>query len=469
MDAPGLGFLALVLGCCACSTVSEDSVLSTREYIAWREHRIDDEMLSGVRLRGADGLELADLNGDGHDDIVSVHESDVEYDGVPDGHVRIAFGSADPHGWANVTLAEGREAGAAEDVAIADMNGDGYPDVVAACELAHLIYFENPGRDVASAKWQRHIPTATLGRGSFIRVFLADLNKDGRAEVIAANKGAQTPRDAAEETRSISIFELDGEPLQDESWIEYVVAELPWPINARPVDIDNDGDTDIVGGSVAEKRIFWLENRSSEEKFDFQEHAITAIGHNADQAVVVNGFNMDFADMNDDGRLDIVTFDVDRMLGRGAVWLQQPESAGADWLMHRIGDYAPDQLVGVKLADIDGDGDLDVMTGGYSLGSRTEDGQAAATDALGRLAWFENPGQAGLEWGRHEISRRERGMFDMFIAKDMDGDGDIDFVGTRGNSGKYDGVFWLEQIRSREPGETFVAARDSDSPEVPLP
>jgi len=70
---------------------------------------------------------------------------------------------------------------------------------------------------------------------------------------------------------------------------------------------------------------------------------------------------------------------------------------------------------------------------------------------------------------RHDISRRKRGMFDKFIVIDMDNDGDIDFVGTRGNSYPYDGVFWLEQQRSAAPARRFVQAREQDSDEVGLP
>ena len=60
-------------------------------------------------------------------------------------------------------------------------------------------------------------------------------------------------------------------------------------------------------------------------------------------------------------------------------------------------------------------------------------------------------------------------MFDKFIARDVDKDGDIDFVATRGNSYPYDGVFWIEQIRSEEPVAAFARARAVESEEMPLP
>ena len=89
--------------------------------------------------------------------------------------------------------------------------------------------------------------------------------------------------------------------------------------------------------------------------------------------------------------------------------------------------------------------------------------------SVGRIAWFENPGSVVGKWNRHDISRRTRGMFDMYVSRDVDGDGDIDLISTRGNSGQYDGVFWLEQVRTKVPAPSFSPARASESQALPLP
>jgi len=457
-------------------------------YISWVEHRIDDELLNGgTAIRGGDGLAMGDIDRDGIEDIASVHEDS--------NHLRVAFGTANPYKWESITVAEGAEVGAIEDVAIGDLNGDGWPDLVAACEEAQLAYFQNPGANVRTAHWPRLIPEVTRGRGSWLRAFIVDLNQDGRLDVIAPNKGAADiidPSAGARPDHATSLFVIDGNPLDQAAWREQVLFRKGVPNTAMPVDIDNDGDWDVLAAERMQQQLTLLEIAGTD--------AAGGVVVRVHPIVIAAGFAVPadwrgssgaiqsaFADLDGDGRKDLVVGvteswgtgeDHAPYLGFG--WLRQPASLNQPWTYFRIGDTLPDVIVGIALADIDGDGDQDVITGGYSglniltgaySGASRERDDPGVTSAstVGRIAWFENPGDPRSAWHRHDVSRRVRGMYDMYIPRDLDHDGDIDFVATRGNSGIFDGVFWLEQLRTARPQASFTPARTQESRALPLP
>ena len=448
--------LLVVLAASSCSSPPRETVpvgdkntfaqASDGTYINWEEHLIDDEAAAGgIPLRGADGLKMADLDNDGKLDIVAAHEDS--------GHIRVSYAAGGPDDWFRLSLAEGDEAAGVEDIAIADLNGDGWLDVIAACEKGHLIYLQNPARKEHGFRWERVIPDVTTGRGSWIRVFFADFNGDGRLEVVAANKGDDGPK------REISWFEPPENPLDADGWQEHVLTKVQTPINSQPVDLDGDGDTDVLAGVRGEKRMIWFENVTDGSEIEFVEHAISVDSD-------TTGFNLEFHDVNGDDRLDVV---VETALGELS-WLERPESPEQEWTIHEIGMMTPDEATGFVFADIDSDGDADIMAGSYSRGPRLEDGEEETpNDRLGRICWFQNPGDPDAGWTRHDIVRRKRGMFDSFVALDLDEDGDLDFVATRGNSGENDGVFWLEQQRSKQPVKVFWGARENDSQAMPLP
>lgn len=462
------------------------AVSPSGHFISWKEHIIDAEDVNGgLAIRGGDGIAIGDLDRDGFLDIVTAQEDS--------NHIRIAYGTGDPKTWVLSTLAEGALAGAVEDVAIGDLNNDGWLDVVAACEDAHLIFFENPAKNVRSSIWNSIIPDGFRGRGSWLRVFAADINGDGKTDLTAANKGASdivSPGELNENSGATSLITFDGPPLFSSSWNEQVLLQEGVPNNAIPVDIDGDGDLDVVAAKRLVQEIIIIENlgTTASGELSHQNHPvkIRPTEDVPDSWIgLANGFHVDFADINQDGRLDIVLNVVQRtgdsqMRAAGLSWLEQPENLATPWSHHAIGETLPDWIIGIHMADIDGDGDLDAVTGGYSGlnvlaggysgASRERDDEGVGkSSTVGRIAWFENPGDQSKLWVRHDVSRRVRGMYDMFVTLDLDADGDLDLIAPRGNSGSYDGLFWLEQVRSEMPQPSLIPARKIESRHLPLP
>ena len=254
-------------------TVSDtlsQAVAGDGAYISWREHLIDGEDINGgIPIRGGDGISVGDLDQDGYLDVVTAQEDS--------NHIRIAYGSPSPDQWELVTLAEGAIVGAVEDVTIGDINDDGSLDIVAACEEGHLIYFENPGTAVRRTKWAYVIPEATKNRGSWLRVFVADIDGDGRLDLTAANKGSTDLvrlEDGHPDNGSTSLFTFSGAPLESASWREQVLYQSGVPNTAYPLDIDGDGDLDVLAAKRVRQKLILIENLGTRDNGEISHRSI---------------------------------------------------------------------------------------------------------------------------------------------------------------------------------------------------
>jgi hypothetical protein len=149
-----------------------------------------------------------------------------------------------------------------------NVDDDGDVEVFVVCELAHLMFFEYPGHDVRTVEWRRVIIPITMNRGSYIRVFAADLDGGGYPEVVAANKGEQNPDVHAPRLSNLSLYLVPPDPLNGMMGREQLPDQVHIPINREPVDLDGDGDLDAVGtrsNSAPYDGVIWLEQVRQDE------------------------------------------------------------------------------------------------------------------------------------------------------------------------------------------------------------
>ncbi len=361
----------------------------------------------------AENAAFGDFDDDGIVDIVVVQG--IEHHRDPSA-VRILWGETppDPHTplsaytWTQgARLPESVGLGQYLYVKVADLDGDGFPDVVVGGRAARLAggrqtpealeglvwtgirWFRNPlaygGDPRDPAQWRVYAidPAVPSGHG-FV---FADLDRDGFLDLVINN----ADWDTLDEKKAILLYRNPGPVAVKEPWpvVElYRSPEFYGKEQVAVADLDGDGWPDIVAQSENVVHVFW--NRGGEGGFVFDHEKIEK-----PPALRWRSRPIAVADLNGDGRPDIVGAAIHRdgILPRDVAAVWWLEQAPEGWLPHVIkwgsgflglGTFNGEKWDDLVVLDVDGDGRLDLVANVEEMNRLR---------SLLAVVWFENPGR----------------------------------------------------------------------------
>jgi len=333
----------------------------------------------------------------------------------------------------------------AEGITTLDMNGDGRPDL-----LSGAYWYENPGPQ--GGDWTRHQYRTVDSVGEFVSdcgEWTVDVNHDGAPDVVSVGWM----------TDGLWWYENPKKP--DVLWQRHLIAHTVETEGGWMADLNGDGKPDLALAHYGRSGIFWVDFAGPQPKVHY-------VGGRAE-----DGHGIGMADVDGDGKVDLLTthgwfknidadhdkwewhgdwdleeagfpiigYDVngdgktDIIYGRGhsygLYWLeQQGDAAHRRWVRHTI-DESFSQVHTLALADIDGDGQMELLAGKRYRGHNGHD--PGSYDPL--VIYYYKIDRKTGQFTRYPISvNGTAGAGTQFVVADLDGDGDMD-IATAGKTG----------------------------------
>ena len=279
-----------------------------------------------------------------------------------------------------------------------DLDGDGDIDIIAALE-DKIFWYENIGGNDIFGPLQNLITLTTTLRS----LYTIDLNNDGYPDILAAldNK--------------IGWYENTGVKGVFGPWqlIDTFSNEVQYIFAA---DLDGDDDNDVITATRDDNKLIWFENTDGQASFSLKQIITTSADF------VQSIFT---ADLDGDEDMDILTasaFD-DKI-----AWYENTDGMGS-FGEQKVITTSADYARYVYAADLDGDGDIDVLS-------------ASAADD--KIAWYENTDGSGT-FSQQKVIAVSADYPQYVYAADLDGDGDNDVFSASFFDNK---VAWYENIDS---------------------
>jgi hypothetical protein len=329
-------------------------VIASHDKIAWHENDgaadpgfVEREISGGSVAPAA--LLAVDVDGDAgqHVDVLVISSVDdtiewYESDGM------------DPPTFTERLLS--LDAPGAQDLFWADLDGDLDPDVVAALAGNDSIaWYENLDSGDFGDPATNRKNISLLGAAGASAVFAADLDDDDDLDVLSAS--ADDDKIAWYENR---LIEPEGD-----FGAQQIISDLADGASAVfAVDLDGDGDVDVLAASALDDTIRWFESDGAASP-TFTSHIVSTTESGARDVLAVY--------VNDDGDLDIVSAAAD---SDTIAWFEQAEIEGeVVFGPRRAITFAADFVQELVAVDLDGDGDVDI---------------ASASSGDDTVAWYQS-------------------------------------------------------------------------------